>query len=52
MNSQYVFVEYKSIKTPIKVILGDDYVADAIGSGIVAFNSKLPNGAEQCSACA
>ena len=43
-NDQSLFVEYESLKTPLKVTLGDGYEVDAIGCGVVMPNSVLPSG--------
>lgn len=43
-NDRSVFVEYKSLKTPLKVTLGDGYEVDAVGCGVVVLNSELPSG--------
>ena len=43
-NDQSLFVEYESLKTPMKVTLGDGYEVDAIGCGVVMLNSVLPSG--------
>ena len=37
-------MEYESLKTPLKVTLGDGYEVDAIGCGVVMLNSVLPSG--------
>ena len=43
-NDQSLFVEYESLKTPLKVTLGDGYEVDAIGHGVVMLDSVLPSG--------
>ena len=43
-NDQSLFVEYESLKTPLKVTLDDGYEVDAIGCGVVMLNSVLPSG--------
>ena len=43
-NDQSLFVEYESLKTPLKVTLGDGYEIDAIVLGIVMLTSVLPSG--------
>ena len=43
-NDQSLFVEYESLKTPLKVTLGDGYEIDAIRRGVVMPNSVLPSG--------
>ena len=48
-NDQSLFVEYESLKTPLKVTLGDGYKVDAIGRGAVMLNSVLPSGV--CKRC-
>ena len=42
-NNKSLFMEYESLKTPLKVTLGDGYEVDAIGSGVVILNTVLPN---------
>ena len=46
MCNQSLFVEYESLKTPLKVTLGEGYDVDAIGCGVVMLNSTsvLPSG--------
>ena len=43
-NDQSPFVEYESLKTPLKVTLGDGYEIDAIVIGVVMLTSVLPSG--------
>ena len=43
-NNKSLFMEYESLKTPLKVTLGDGYEVDAIESGVVMLNTVLPNG--------
>ena len=43
-NDQSLFVEYESLKTPLKVTLGDGYEVDAIVIGVVMLTSVLPSG--------
>ena len=43
-NDQSVFVTYESLKTPLKVTLGDGYEVDALGRGVVILYSELPSG--------
>ena len=43
-NNKSLFMEYESLKTPLKVTLGDGYEVDAIGSGVVMLNTVLPSG--------
>ena len=46
-NNKPLFMEYESLKTPLKVTLGDRYEVDAIGSGVVMLNIVLRSG-KQC----
>ena len=48
-NDKSLFVEYESLKTLLKVTLGDEYEVDAIGHGVVMLNGVLPNGV--CKRC-
>ena len=37
-------MEYESLKTLLKVILGDGHEMDAVGREVVILESELPNG--------
>ena len=43
-NDEYLFMDYESLKGPLKVKLGDGYEVDAIGSGSVMLKCPLPSG--------
>ena len=43
-NDRFVFVEFESLETLLKVTLGDVYEVDAIGHEVVVMNSELPSG--------
>ena len=43
-NNQSLFVEYESLKTPLKDTMGDGYEIDATELGIVMLTSTLPSG--------
>ena len=43
-NDEYLFMDYESLKAPLKVKLGDGYEVDAIGSGSVMLKCPLPSG--------
>ena len=43
-NDKSLFIEYESLKTPLKVTLGDGYEVDTIDHGVVMLNSVLPSG--------
>ena len=34
-NDEYFFMDYESLKIPVKVKLGNGFEVDAIGSGVV-----------------
>ena len=38
------FMQYESLKTSLKVTLGDGYEVDAVGCGTAIFYSELPCG--------
>ena len=48
-NDKSLCIEYESLKTPLKVTLGDGYEVDAIDRGVVMLNSVLPSGV--CKRC-
>ena len=37
-------MEYKGLKTPVKVTIGDGYEDDATGYSVVMLDSVLPSG--------
>ena len=48
-NDQSFFVEYESLKTPLKVTIGDGYEIDVTILGVVILTSVLPSGeSEKC----
>ena len=42
-NNEKLFVEFRSLKKPLEVTLGDGFTLEATGRGIVPFEMKLPN---------